>query len=502
MSKAIIKNPIIWSDVPDVDCIRVNDSYYMISTSMHTLPGCPIMKSKDLANWETIGYLYDILENNDGHNLANGVGVYGQGSWAPSLRYNDGTFYIVFSCNDTKQFYVFRTNDIESGKWERNTIPQVLHDPALIFDEDGTPYVIYACGDVKIVEFEKDMSGIKEGGLNEQILDTPRKNIGLRCEGGHAYKINGMYYLIYIEWPTDGDKMRREVCYRSKNLTGPYERKVIFNDNMGYHDKGIAQGAIFDTQDGDWFAMLFQDHDAVGRIPYILPVKWEDGWPIVGIDGKAPEQFESPFEEVKTAPISVSDDFNYDNNTLKLNWQWNHNPDNSLWSFTENSGYLRMTTGYITHKGILNARNTLTQRTVGPKCSADTHVELTGMKDGDCTGMLALQSTFGMVGVRKNDDGTKSVVMCTNDGTGSEKEEETITYINDDIYLKVDFDFTDSIDIAKFYYSEDNITWNKIGCDVYMKYTLDHFMGYRIGLFNYATKDLGGYADFEYFNFQ
>jgi beta-xylosidase len=500
--KTTIHNPIIWADVPDPDVIRVKDCYYMVSTSMHTMPGCPIMKSKDLAHWELVNYVFDTMDDNTAHKLKDNHGIYGMGSWAATLRQYNECFYLGFSSNDLKRFFLYTTEDMEHGPWRlASIVDQILFDPALFFDGD-TPYVICGNGDIRIVELEKDLSGIKQGGLNQEIIHAPKEGIMLRCEGGHAYKINDMYYLLYIEWPSSDNRRRRQVCYRSANLLGPYERKIILDDDMSYHNFGIAQGAIFDTEAGTWYSMLFQDHGAVGRIPFVLPVNWVDGWPMIGIEGKVPENFEISLEEVLTEPLTISDDFHYQDNELALNWQWNHNPDNSLWSFTQRPGYLRMITGSITEKGVLYAGNTLTQRTEGPACAGSTHVDLTNMKIGDCAGLVALQSTFGMVGVRKDSDCIKRVVMCTNRGDYEEKEEESFVYEKDEIYLKITFDFKDNIDLAICYYSDDGLKWNKIGCDLNMKYLLDHFMGYRIGLFNYAVKETGGFVDFDYFRYE
>lgn len=495
MSKAILKNPIFWADVPDVDVIRAGNAYYMVSTTMHVMPGCPVMKSTDLVNWEIQSYIYDIIEDNDGYNLRNGQNVYGRGQWATSLRYHNGTFYASFVCNDMNKTYVYYTDDIESGKWKRHELEGIYHDMGILFDDDGRVFMFHQCGDVRITEFKPDLSGVLEGGINQLLFSTPKENIGLRCEGCHAYKRNGYYYLIFIEWPEDGNKRRREVCYRSKELLGPYERKVIMDDDMGYHNKGVAQGAFFDTPDGQWFAMLFQDHDAVGRIPCIMPMTWEEDWPVLGIDGKVPHEFVTPFEESQKFSMVISDNFNHKENRLMNQWQWNHNPDNRYWSFTERPGYLRLTT-FQPATGVLDARNTLTQRTEGPNCTCTTAIETKGMKDGDCAGLVALQSNFGTVGV-KVEKGNRYIVMS--DKTG---ELERILLDGDKVYVRIYFDYEDSRDIADFYYSVNGKDFMKIGKELKMLYTLDHFMGYRIGLYNYGTKELGGYADFEYFDYQ
>ncbi len=502
MSQTMLHNPIFWSDVPDVDVIRVGNTYYMVSTSMHSMPGCPIMKSTDLAHWELVNYVFDTFEDCPGHNLEDGKGVYGNGSWAASLKEHEGMFYVAFNCNDTHHFYIYKTADIENGKWERCAkVEGFLHDPALFFEDDGTPYVIYGCGDVRIVELEKDLSGIKAGGVDTQLLSTPKEGIGLRCEGGHAYKIKGKYYLIYIEWPTEGNQRRREICYRADNLLGPYERKIIFDDDMGYKNQGIAQGCLMDTPNGDWYAMLFQDHHAVGRIPYVLPVSWQEGWPMPGIDGKTPENFVVDFPEMKAAPLVISDEFDYAENKLPMQWQWNHNPDNALWSVTEHPGNLRLKTGRLVEKGVLQARNTLTQRTEGPSCEAVTKVDISHLKAGDHAGLAAIQGNFGTVGVCKKQDGTTSVSMSINGGDYVETAVEEVPFGRQEIYLKIHFDFEQSVDKAYFFYSEDGICWKQIGKSLHMLYTLDHFMGYRMGLYCYATKEQGGYADFDFFRY-
>lgn len=493
-----IINPIFWSDLPDIDVIRVNNSYYMVSTTMHMMPGCPIMKSKNLRDWEIIGYVYDQLEDTDAHNLINGKNIYGEGQWAASLRYHDGTFYVCFSCNYMKKFYIYRTNDMENASWQRTTIDGVYHDPALLFDDDGV-FVIHGCGDIQITELTKDLTGVKPDGLDQLLLKTPSEEIGLRCEGCHAYKINGYYYLIFIEWPLNGHQRRRQIAYRSKELQGVYERKVIFDDDMSYQNQGIAQGAIFDTPHQEWYAMLFQDHGSVGRIPYVLPVNWEDGWPMIGVNGKAPASFEVHLPESSHKPLVVSDEFNHEENKLYDNWQWNHNPDNRLWSFTGRPGYLRLTTGYLTDS-VLQARNTLTQRTEGPTCVGITAMDISNMKPGDYAGLIALQSNFGTVGVQVNANGKRYITMMKS-GKDSDEIVEKRRIESEFVYIKIYFNFEDSIDIAKFYYSLDGEDWLEIGEPLQMKYTLDHFMGYRIGLYNYATEQIGGYVDFKYFHY-
>lgn len=500
MNTAIITNPIMWADVPDVDVIRVGPIFYMVSTSMHSMPGCPIMKSVNLKDWEIVNYVYDTFEDNDAHRLLDGRGIYGQGSWAASLRYKDGVFYVCFSSNDMNRFYIYCTEDIEHGIWERSVIPGLHHDPALLLDDDSRNYVIYGNGDIRIKELTEDLTAVKSGGTDQLLFEGERVDIGLRIEGCHAYKLNGYYYLFFIEWPSIGNKRRRQICYRSRELLGPYERKIILDDDLGYHNKGVAQGGIVDTPDHQWYTVLFQDHDAVGRIPCVLPVSWENDWPVIGDNGSAPQVFETKLPAAESKSLVISDEFDYDTNRLALNWQWNHNPDNRLWSVTERPGYLRLRTGQLADS-ILLARNTLTQRTEGPSCRAVTMLKISGMKPGDRAGIVALQNGYGTVGIVAGEQGQFSIDMCVNGGDGCEETVESVPFTGERIHLKIDFNFEDSLDQAQFFYSEDGTVWKPIGRTLNMKYTLDHFMGYRIGLFNYATIESSGYADFDYFHY-
>jgi beta-xylosidase len=193
----------------------------------------------------------------------------------------------------------------------------------------------------------------------------------------------------------------------------------------------------------------------------------------------------------------ASDEFNRKpGEPLPLAWQWNHNPDNRFWSIGERSGCLRLTTGRV-DEDVLGARNMLTQRTFGPVSSATIKIEVAQMKDGDCAGLIALQRRYGFVGVRTEGD-SKSIVMV---GVRSNRPEqiESVPLTQPVIYLRIECDFRDRTDKAYFYYSLDGETWTKIGSVLQMAYTLPHFMGYRFGLFNFATKTSGGFVDFDYY---
>jgi beta-xylosidase len=489
------KNPVIFADVPDLSIIRVGNTYYMSSTTMHMNPGVPIMKSNDLVNWKLVNYAYETLEDdNDKLNLDNGKNDYGRGSWASSLRYHNGIYYVSTFSGTTNKTYIFSTKDIEKGPWKRIVLDHSYHDHSILFDDDGKVYMVWGAGKLEIIELKNDLSGVKEETkrvLIENASAPAGNNIMLNSEGSQLFKIKGKYYLFNIAWPKQG--MRTVVIHRADNINGPWEGK------LGLQDLGVAQGGLIDTPEGKWFSYLFRDAGGVGRIPYLVPVKWEEDWPILGENGKVPETLDLPANKSLIPGIVNSDEFTRKTGErdLPLVWQWNHNPDNSLWSVKERKGYLRLKTARIDSSFVL-AKNTLTQRTFGPESAATTLVEVSKMKDGDIAGLSLLQKEFGFVAV-KIENGAKKIVM-TSAVKGIPKEIESVPLNQDKVYFKAECDFKAKADTGRFYYSLDGKKWISIGDTIKLPYTLPHFIGYRFGLFNYATKNTGGFADFDYFH--
>ena len=601
-------NPIIWADVPDVSVLRVGDTYYMTSTTMHMNPGVPVMMSKDLVNWEIVSYCYDDLLDDDlpqnvkdRLTLSNGQNEYGNGTWASCIRYKDGTFYVSSFSQPTNKTYIWTSKDPTKGDWKRiATLPR-FHDHTLVLDNDGRNYIIWDGGDRKIVELTSDLTAVKKGGLgvddngriqNKVLVsraDTNRDagNTGSLLEGSQMHLINGKYYLINIGWPN----VRSVFCARADKIEGPYESKMIFSC------EGIAQGGLVDTPDGKWYAMLFGDRGGVGRIPFLVPVTWKDGWPMIGTDGDGKTLPALPINVKHPAipKVVASDEFERKSGErdLPLVWQWNHIPVNSLWSLKDRPGWIRFKTGDVVNS-LEKAKNTLTQRTFGPASTAEIRIDTKNMKDGDYAGLTSFQSQWGFVGV-KMEDGKKSIVMCTpaagggrggrpgggnrpaggqggqrgnrpaggpggqggqrpanaalapapaqamggfgggqppqggfggfgggfGPGQGGQPQQPqqamneiaSVPLDGDIAYLRVEVDVAPvnapaedeyklnarRKDQSFFYYSNDGKTWTRIGNAINMPYSMPHFMGYRFGIFNFATKTAGGYVDVDYF---
>lgn len=488
------QNPVIFADVPDMAMIRVGNTYYMSSTTMHLSPGLPIMKSKDLINWQLVGYAYDTLTTVDAMSLTNGKSTYGRGSWASSLRYHNGLYYATTFAQTSGRTHIYTTKNIEKGPWKEVSFKPSYHDHSLFFDDDGRTYLIYGAGKLRLVELTADASGVKPGTTEQVIIEnasTPSgTGGGLPAEGSQLFKVKGKYYLFNISWPRGG--MRTVIIHRADKITGPWEGRVALQD------MGVAQGGLIDTPDGRWFAYLFRDFGGVGRIPYLVPVEWKDGWPVLGENGKVPQTLNLPASKGLIPGIVNSDEFTRKKGepALPLVWQWNHNPDNSLWSVTERKGFLRLKTGR-TDTSFVMARNTLTQRTIGPESTGSTMLDVSNLKEGDFAGLSLLQKNYGQVGV-KVENGAKSIVMVSA-SSGKPVEVQRVPLNQKTVYLKAECDFRDRKDTAHFFYSLDGNTWTAIGEPLKMPYTIPHFMGYRFGLFNYASQQTGGFADFDYF---
>lgn len=488
--KSQFTNPVIFADVPDMDAIRVGKDFYMVSTTMHLMPGVPIMKSQDLVNWEIISYVVPEIKDSPEYDLEGG-NVYGQGQWASSLRFHKGKFYVFFATNRPQKTYIYSAVD-PSGEWDKvMDLDALYHDTSLFFDDDGKIYIAGGSGSIRLREMKSDLSGVIEEGLNVEVINGSERDLHGLLEGTHLCKYNGKYYMFLIWWPPGG--IRTQLAFRSNNIEGPYEHKVILSDDMDRKGAGVAQGCIIDTEEGDWYGFLFQDRGAVGRVPVLMPCRWEDGWPMLGdAEGKVPLVMDVPIAGGKSSPLVISDDF--ESSKLALNWQWNHNPNNELWSLTEREGYLRLKTGKVV-QSIFEAQNMISQRTEGPACSGVVSFDVSQMNEGDVAGLSAYCSDPGIISVIV-EDGKKHLVMKDRD-----TEKERVELAQDLVYLRLDCDFTNGTDKANFYYSLDNENWIQLGTEFQMIYNLKHFMGNRFAIFNYATQTAGGYVDIDFFKY-
>ena len=517
-AKDDIVNPMLWADTPDPDVIRVGDTFYMVTTTMHLMPGAPIMASKDLKHWETVGYIFDRLTDSPKYDLQEGT-VYGRGQWATSLKYHDGKFWALLAPNEAGpmgQTYIFTAPKAE-GPWTIHSRLRHFHDATLFFDDDGTPYLFFGTGEM--CQLTSDLKGVVEGS-HRHYFQREADERGL-LEGTRVIKHRGTYYALLISHVYAPGRHRREVCYRTKDLNGKWEKNVILESDFGGFSY-LAQGTIVDTEEGDWYGIMFQDRGGVGRVLTLSPVRWIDGWPQLGDEqGKVPATMR-PYRSLTPDPspngegsnytrgIVCSDEFS--SSKLGLHWQWNHNPIDKAWSLTERPGFLRLKTNRVVPNLYL-APNTLTQRMEGPTCSGFVCLDLSKMKDGDRAGLTAFNGDSGVLTVKKN--GKKLTLEMSEQKVSltdrekavtdvAEKVIETVDLKQPKVWLRIDGDFQPKHgDAANFFYSLDGEQWTQIGTKNY-RMSFDYrrfFMGTKFAIFNYATKKAGGYVDVDFFRY-
>jgi len=503
-------NPLFYDEFSDPDMIRVGDDYYLTGTTMHAMPGLPVLHSKDLVNWKFLCYVVDKLDFGPAYRLENGKDIYGQGVWAPSFRYHNGKFYIFFNVNgQTAQMY---TASKPEGPWTHTPMKRSFHDLSVLFDDDGKTYVVWGYDELRMAELTSDLTDVKPG--TEQVIVPKGSGAG---EGCHFYKINGKYYIT----STNYDPLCYQVCLRADKPTGPYEVNVMsaeenFGVGTGWQHKNIRtgppfalspprpnyvgsvtlhQGGIVQTQSGEWWGWSMMDHNSVGRLTGLSPVTWKDGWPYFGLPGnltRSPATWVKPntgFSSPRAAPFERSDDFS--GKTLKPVWQWNHVPLEGKWSLTAKKGSLRLSS--LPAKDFWMARNSLTQRAIGPESIATTEVDFRGLKDGDQAGLALLNLPYSWIGVSKN--GKETTIRHFDQQTGKSLTEPLRS---SKVWLRVHCNF--DTEKAQFSYSTDGRSFQAVGDTTIMVFQLRTFQGVRFALFNYNEKgSAGGYADFNSF---
>ncbi|MBO6191874.1 MAG: glycoside hydrolase 43 family protein [Prevotella sp.] len=523
-------NPLFYDEFSDPDILRVGDDYYLAGTTMHSVPGLVILHSKDLVNWENVSYCFDRFDfPDDKFSLKNHQEIYGQGVWAPAIRYANGQFYVFTNING-KGLQCYTSEKIE-GPWKHHNMQGNIYDLSVLFDDDGKIYAIHKYGEVHCTELKADMSGPVEG--TDRVIIPEGNGVG---EGHHIYKIDGMYYIISTDYQPNG----RTLCSRSKNIWGPYETRVITADEtFGYAGVGRTkvpktekyrigsdgakfsiipaspdatgcdnahQGGIVQATDGSWWALLMQDFHSIGRTVCLLPVTWKDGWPMIGLEGnlgRAPRTWFKPGfvatqsqQTVAHAPYNRNEDFN--GKSLGRVWQWNHNPDDKKWSLK--NGRLRLQS--MPAEQLMWARNTLTQRVIGPTSITTVELYTKGMKDGDVCGLGNINVPCSWIGVslpqspsqkRGNTYRLRCFEQLTNDTV-----DINVELPKNKIWFRCIGDYDN--DQAQYAYSLDGVNFQTLGRMMPLSYQLVTFQGSRHALFAFNTNGKqGGYAEFANF---
>jgi beta-xylosidase len=488
-------NPLFYEEFEDPDVIRVGDDYYLASTTMHMNPAVIIMHSKDLVNWELAGYCMDRLDLGPAYRLEGG-NIYGNGIWAPCIRYHDGMFYVFCNVNRAG-LQIFRSKS-PYGPWQRNQIPG-FHDLSVLFDDDGKIYLVSGNRNpYTIVELNKDLTGVVPGA-------THQMNAAGFGEGHHLYKIKGKYYDISAIPGAQTDQM----VARADSIDGPWQvERMVQGESLGVpsraplrgsgpgpNDRGLTlhQGGMVDTPSGQWWSIIMQDHGSIGRMVALVPITWDNDFPIIGLPGnlrKAPNTWIKPdtgyTQEPK--PAYVHDD-NFDGGKLNPLWQWNHVPDDTKWSLTEKPGVLRLHS--LPANDFYNARNSICQRPPGPESIMNVELDGSGLTNGDTAGLALLSNPYAWIGLVKSADG---ITLRMFDQTTYKTNDAPVNPTH--VWLRVACNF--DTDYAILSWSTDGKKFTPLGDPYTMTFQLKTFQGVRPSLFNFnISGQPGGYADFD-----
>ena len=493
------KNPVLFADYSDPDVIRVGRDFYMVASSFNTMPGIPVLHSRDLVNWTIIGHVYDRLglEKYD-------KPAHGEGSWAPSIRFHDERFYVYF-CTPHDGLFV-ATADDPSGPWELHRVADVelWEDPCPLWDSDGHAYLVRGKVRANILYIHRMSPDGRRLLDNGTVVyhDTRRQPV---IEGPKFLKKDGYYYVLA---PAGGVRTGWQTVLRSKDIYGPYEDKIVLHQGPTAVN-GPHQGGLVELESGEWWFAHFQDRGLYGRIVHLQPVVWQDGWPLMGEDvdgdgiGEPVAEWTKPNVGAEH-PLSIpqtSDDF--DDGALGLQWQWHANPKDAWYSLTANPGHLRLhAVRNLTQNGNLwFVPNLLLQKFSAPSFTVTTRIRFQPERPNERSGLVVMGRQWSFVALTNTEDGIRLGMFTgtydkNKDGT---EEIESIALDGSVAWLRVQVDDGGE---CRYSYSRDGKTFTPIGTRVTA--TPGVWIGAKVGLFNVNPNIEGsdGYADFDWFRLE
>ncbi len=476
-------NPPLNADYPDPDIIRVGEDFYFVTTTFANVPGLTMLHSRDLVNWDIIGHVARQLDGASQYDLADG-GAYRAGVYAPSLRYRDGTFYVaVTPVGRSTRIYSSRD---PRGAWSYVELGQELFDPALFFDDDGGTYLASAIGTDGTVTLHT---------LDPAVSRIVSSRVVHYNEGAEGSKIirRGDWYYLFNSIP----RRLGMTVSRAKSLFGPWETRPSIDDTTGGH-----QGALVDLPDGTFYGFVMLDAGAKGRVTNISPVFWQDDWPIWGTPDApnlVPARAAKPIGGYAQNQPPASDDFA--GADMGLQWQWNHNPIDALWSLTERPGWLRLRAAPGAQ--LWWARNTLVQKGQAPRGRGEVVVDASGIRAGDVCGFGTFGKFSGQLSILGQPDGTRALTMRVTESTENGPVVTTrvaalpITAAR--VWLRTDMDFP--AERAILSYSLDGTRFTPVGGEVPLVFDwrTGTFQGVQFALSCYNPGGEGGAFDVDSF---
>ncbi|EPS35402.1 hypothetical protein H072_11242 [Dactylellina haptotyla CBS 200.50] len=486
-SGSTFNNPVLWNDLADLEIIRVGDVFYYSASTMAFSPGAPVLRSYDLVNWEYIGHSVPTLDWSSKYNLANGERAYVKGIWASLFGYRKSTStYYWGGCIEFGKTYMYTATN-PAGPWtKRSTINTCYYDAGLLVDDNDTMYVSYGSTSISVARLTSDGLGQAE----TRVVWTAPASIGY-IEGSRFYKINGNYY-IFLTKPAN-----QQWILKASSPWGPYtERQILNNITPPISGAGIPhQGALISTPAGQWYYMAFIDAYPGGRMPVLAPITWgSDGYPtITKVNNGWGASYPYPLAKHPLKAPYGTDTFS--GTSLGPEWEWNHNPDTS--KFSVNNG-LTLSTATVT-TDLYAARNTLTHRILGPISIGTIVLNYGSMADGDRAGFSMFRDKSAWIGIAKTGTSTRisfvtGMTLDTNWNTSSQGSEAAGASISGSkVWLRIYADIRPGgTRTATFSYSTDGVNFTNLGSGLVLNNDWTFFIGYRFGIFNYATKSLGG----------
>ena len=500
------KNPILHADYSDPDVIRVGTDFYMTSSSFNCVPGLPILHSKDLVNWELIGYAlpkqlpFEVFDKPQ----------HGNGVWAPCIRYHKGEFYIYYPDPDFG-IYMTKTND-PAGTWSKPILVRAgkgLIDPSPLWDEDGKAYLVYAFAGsratVKSVLMVTEMTPDGTHLLDTDVLVFDGHENNSTVEGPKFYKRNGYYYIFA---PAGGVATGWQLVLRSKNVYGPYDEKVVLEQGSTKIN-GPHQGAWVDTPTGeDWF-IHFQYKEAYGRIVHLQPMKWENDWPVIGVDldgngiGEPVVSYKKPTVGGSFPIVTPAESDEFNTSELGVQWQWHANPQLTFGYPSGNLGYYRLNCKPRPENDVnlWAVPNLLLQKFPAEEFMATTKLTFHNRFDGEEIGFVVMGENYQYISLKQVDGMLITrVVSCENARKGgSEKELFQQDFEGNTIFFRVK---VKAGAVCRFSYSRDGKVFREVGND--FAAVPGRWIGAKVGFF--ALRDGmindSGTADLDWFRIE
>ena len=498
------KNPILHADYSDPDAIRVGDDYYMSASSFNCIPGLPILHSKDLVNWNLIGYAlqkqppFDVFDSPQ----------HGNGVWAPCIRYHNEEYYIFYPDPDYG-IYMIKAKNPE-GPWSDPLLVKTgkgLIDPSPLWDDDGKAYLVHAfAGSRAGVKSLLMVSRMEPDGtalIGDEVLVYDGHKNDPTVEGPKFYKRRGYYYIFA---PAGGVSNGWQIVLRSKNVFGPYERKVVMRQGSTTIN-GPHQGAWVDTPSGQNWFFHFQEKKAYGRVVLLEPMVWKNDWPVIGDDkngngiGEPVLTWEKPDVGRKYPIVTPPESDEFNEPILGLQWQWNANPQETFGFPSGNLGFYRLNCMPKTDNflNFWSTPNLLLQKFPAEEFMVTTKLTFNHHDDGEEVGLLVMGKDYQYVSLKQEDGNLVARVVSCHDAPkgGAEKELFRQGFSGSTVYLRVKI--TKGA-VCNFSFSENGRKFTDTGKS--FQAVPESWIGAKVGFFalrDGVTNDSGN-ADIDWFH--